>query len=129
MSRFERRAARIAAAIAVAALVSACAAAPSGQSAESAASELTKLTGLDRAAILVMLGRPDLKRDEPPAELWQYRAADCVLNFFFYRQASGDYRLLRAESWQRRPSRGGEPARCRDENAALKAQLLTQSSL
>jgi len=31
-----------------------------------------------------LLGRPELKRRERQAELWQYRSARCVLNLFIY---------------------------------------------
>lgn len=90
---------------------------------------LKDLAGLHPADIVALLGQPDLRRDEPPAELWQYRAADCVLTLFFYREPGG-YRLARAETWQR--NFAGNPAsmHCRDENAPVRAHLVaTQSSL
>lgn len=31
-----------------------------------------------------MLGEPRLKRRDPPAELWQYRAERCALDLFLY---------------------------------------------
>jgi hypothetical protein len=86
------------------------------------------LAGLKPADVLSILGQPDLKRDEPPAELWQYRAADCVLNLFFYDDA-GSYRLDHAESWQRTLAAGTSPVHCRDEDAPIKAHLISQSSL
>ena len=90
---------------------------------------LKELTGRAQPDILALLGKPDLERDEPPAELWQYRAADCVLNLFFYRDQDG-YRLVRAEAWQRSPVAGATAAHCRDENALLRAHLVSlQSSL
>lgn len=30
------------------------------------------------------LGEPQLKRRDPPAEMWQYRAPACVVDFFLY---------------------------------------------
>lgn len=84
---------------------------------------LTELTGLHQADILALLGKPDFTLDEPPAELWQYRAADCVLSLFFYREPS-EYRLVRAEAWQRSPGGSDATAQCRDENAPLKAHLV-----
>ena len=74
-----------------------------------------------------MLGKPDLQRAEPPAELWQYRAADCVLNLFFYSDAGGSH-LTHAEAWQRTLAGGAVPARCHDEDAPIKAHLISQSS-
>ena len=89
---------------------------------------LKDLTGLHEREILAMLGKPDLRRDEPPARLWQYRTADCVLNLFFYREASG-YRLVHAETWQRSFGPGAAAAPCRDENTLLKAHRALQSAL
>lgn len=145
MSVSGRGAAGIAVAVALAALVSACAApSPAGPTtgldARSAATtpgnfqtlshppDIKDLAGLKPAEIVSILGQPDLKRDEPPAELWQYRAADCVLNLFFYDNA-GSERLTHAEAWQRSLSAGSTPARCHDEDAPIKAHFMTQSSL
>ena len=47
-----------------------------------------------------MLGEPDLRRPEPPAELWQYRSADCVLDVFLYAD-DGRYRVVRSETRNR----------------------------
>ena len=131
-------------ALALAALVSACAApSPAGPDtvfgATSAAApvsfrspsrppDVKDLTGLRPADIVSILGQPDLKRDEPPAELWQYRAADCVLNLFFYNNAGG-FRLSRVETWQRSLSAASAPVRCHDEDALLKAHFITPSAL
>jgi hypothetical protein len=148
-------AARLAAATVMAALVSACAAASgnptmgnSGGNSESTragmvmgalpasmpahhvtrAPDIKDLNGLRPDDVLSMLGQPDLRRDEPPAEVWQYRAADCVLNLFFYDDAGG-YRLAHTESWQRSLSSGTSPAQCNDADAPIKAHFITQSSL
>jgi hypothetical protein len=136
------RAAAVAAVIAVTGALAACAA--PGDSATSThgvaassvsplgathAPDITKLAGLNPAEVLAMLGNPDLRRTEPPAELWQYRAADCVLNLFFYDE-NGGYRLSHVEAWQRSLAAGGSsPARCHDEDAPLKAHLISQSRL
>ncbi|HEX6843130.1 MAG TPA: hypothetical protein VF113_16465 [Stellaceae bacterium] len=55
--------------------------------------ELPVLTGMDPAQVIALLGEPDWRRPEPPAELWQYRNADCVLDVFLYAEA-GRYRVL-----------------------------------
>jgi hypothetical protein len=59
------------------------------------------LTGMGAAEVLALLGSPDFRRSEPPAELWQYRAADCILDVFLYRDPGG-YRVVHAETRQRR---------------------------
>jgi hypothetical protein len=136
------KAAVVAAAIAITGGLAACAS-PSGPStsmtAAAAASssplpargtrapDVKDLAGLKPADVLSILGQPDLKRQEPPAELWQYRAADCVLNLFFYDEAGG-YRLAHVEAWQRTLASGGSvPARCHDEDAPIKAHLISQN--
>ncbi len=89
---------------------------------------LTELAGMQPPEIVAMFGQPDLKRDDPPAEVWQYRAADCVLNLFFYQDQQG-YRLTHTETWDRNAAPGLAPARCRDEDSPLKAHLVRQSAL
>jgi hypothetical protein len=138
-----RQAFAIAAAVAIAAIVGACTspgeavtapptpfASPffGAPPARARTPEIRDLAGLEPADVLSILGQPDLKRDEPPAELWQYRAPDCVLNLFFYDQA-GSYRLAHAEAWQRALAGGSAPARCHDEAAPIKAHLVSRSSL
>lgn len=62
--------------------------------------ELPVLTGMDPAQVIALLGEPDLRRREPPAELLQYRSADCVLDVFLY--ADGDrYRVVRSATRDR----------------------------
>jgi hypothetical protein len=55
--------------------------------------ELPALTGMDPAQLIALLGEPDFRRPEPPAELWQYRTADCVLDVFLYADRD-HYRVL-----------------------------------
>jgi hypothetical protein len=62
--------------------------------------ELPVLTGMEPAQLIALLGEPDLRRLEPPAELWQYRNADCVLDVFLYADGGG-YRVLRSETRSR----------------------------
>jgi hypothetical protein len=89
---------------------------------------LNELTGLRPSDVVAILGQPDLQRDEPPAELWQYRAPDCILNLFFYRERDG-YRLSRAETWQRDLANSAAPTRCHDENAPVRARIDTAPAL
>jgi hypothetical protein len=133
-------AAAAAAAIAIAGALAACAS-PGGSATSTTgttssfarlegtprAPDIKDLAGLKPNDVLSMLGKPDLQRAEPPAELWQYRAADCVLNLFFYSDAGGSH-LTHAEAWQRTLAGGSSPARCHDEDAPIKAHLISQSS-
>jgi hypothetical protein len=43
-----------------------------------------QLIGLDRAALGEKLGEPALVRRDGDAEVWQYRAENCVLDLFLY---------------------------------------------
>lgn len=81
-----------------------------------------ELAGMAPPEILALLGKPDLQREEPPAEIWQYRTADCVLDLFFYRQGD-DLRLVHAETRDRELAVGLTPQRCPDESAPLRAHL------
>lgn len=56
-----------------------------------------RLTGLGPTELLSLLGEPNLRRSDPPAELWQYRDAGCVLELYLYRQGDA-YRVVRAEA-------------------------------
>ncbi len=62
--------------------------------------ELGKLAGLGEAELVAMLGQPDFRRNDPPAEIWQYRSADCVLDIFLYSEAGG-YRVVHSEAHDR----------------------------
>ena len=46
-----------------------------------------RVLGLDPDKLTEMLGRPDLTRREPPAEIWQYRGETCVFDVFLYEEA------------------------------------------
>lgn len=65
-----------------------------------------KLNGLSGADITRLLGEPDFRRQEPPALVWQYRAADCVLDLVLYGEpgfgdASSLYRVAYAQTRDR----------------------------
>jgi hypothetical protein len=47
------------------------------------------LAGLSAKEVVALFGEPDFRRAEPPAELWQYRTADCVLDLFLYSDQAG----------------------------------------
>jgi hypothetical protein len=48
-----------------------------------------RMVGLDGVALERLLGEPALVRRDAPAEIWQYRGADCVLDLFLYQEANG----------------------------------------
>jgi hypothetical protein len=56
--------------------------------------------GLGAAELLARFGEPELRRAEPPAELWQYRSDDCVLEVFLYPK-SGTPRVVGSEIYAR----------------------------
>lgn len=81
---------RGAAALATLGLLAGCAAgagAPGGLVA-SAPRDPATLIGLDPGGLESMLGAPELRRREPPAEMWQYRTEACVLDLYLF--ADGD---------------------------------------
>jgi len=46
-----------------------------------------------------LLGDPDFRRDDPPAQLMQYRGARCILDVFLYAdEAGGPHRVARIEN-------------------------------
>jgi hypothetical protein len=67
---------------------------------------LPALTGLSAAEVVGLYGEPDFRRTEPPAELWQYRSADCVLDLFLYSDPSG-VRVVHGETRDRNPIQAG----------------------
>ena len=48
-----------------------------------------ELIGLPPAALAETLGQPPVLRRDQPAEIWQYRGGDCVLDVFLYEGDSG----------------------------------------
>jgi hypothetical protein len=64
------------------------------------------LDGLDSRSLVALLGPPDLRRAEPPAELWQYRMPGCVLDIYLYRDADA-FHVVHAETRGRNPAPSG----------------------
>ena len=92
--------------LSLAVLVAACAAPPSGDQQASPVSTttavedpapapdvplpaLSSLLGAGPAQLGNLLGKPGLKRTEPPAELWQYQSKGCVLALYLYQSSKG----------------------------------------
>ena len=56
------------------------------------------LVGLDFERTTALLGDPALLIEEPPAQIWAYNGASCVLHVFFYPKVGGsDFRVLTYE--------------------------------
>lgn len=56
-----------------------------------------RLIGLDHAGVTAMLGEPEFRRKDAPAELWRYRGEHCMLDLFLYgpdKAAAADKRVL-----------------------------------
>lgn len=70
------------------------------------------LVGLDGPAVEKLLGKPDLSRKEPFAEVWQYAHGDCVLFLFIYAEAGGVTRVSHAETGARDGGATPEPGQC-----------------
>ncbi|MGB0671288.1 MAG: hypothetical protein ACPGNT_07310 [Rhodospirillales bacterium] len=49
------------------------------------------LSGLAAADVTRLLGRPGLRRVDPPAELWQYKRSSCVLDIVLYVPEKGGF--------------------------------------
>ena len=87
----------------IAAIAAACAGAPPapthapafeqaarpGTPPPAAPADASNLVGRDAREVAELLGPPHLKRRDPPAELWQYRAEPCVLDLFLYADKAG----------------------------------------
>lgn len=116
-SRFPRRRARIAAIAVLGALAAGCAPGSDGMMAglgsmfgPSASADPAALIGLAPEQIGETLGRPELQRLEPPAEVWQYRSGLCVFDLYLYDQEEG----RRAVHYEARSRSNGavDPAEC-----------------
>ena len=68
-----------------------------------------RILGLGPDKLTELLGRPELTRREPPAEIWQYRGETCVFDVFLYEEAGlvrVTYLEARDESARRVAERG-----------------------
>lgn len=66
------------------------------------------LLGLSTSEVEKLLGNADLRRREPPAEVWQYESMKCVLHLFLY-ESGGDFRVehYEASGQDGQPETGG----------------------
>ena len=72
---------------------------------------LSDLKGLAPEQVTALIGDPDLRRVDPPAEIWQYRSADCVLDLYFY-DSGASRRMVYAETRSRLPQHQPGAVRC-----------------
>ncbi len=78
---------------------------------------LAGLAGLAPSQVAALYGQPDFRRNDPPAEVWQYRSADCVLDLYFY-SANGGEQLVFAQSRPRNLQQDAAAGHCLDGDAA-----------
>lgn len=57
--------------------------------------EPTVVVGRTDSEIKTAFGAPNLRRQDSPAEVWQYLTPACALHLFFYPGASGDALVVR----------------------------------
>ena len=85
---------------------------------------IANLKGLEPAQVAAMIGNPDFRRLDPPAEIWQYRSADCVLELYFY-DSGASSRMVYAETHSRNPQRiPGGNAQCQQDLGPLRQTKL-----
>ena len=83
----------------------------------SGSAPLRALTGLAPYQVAALYGQPDFRRTDPPAEVWQYRSADCVLDLYFYSENGGE-QLVFAQSRPRSLEQNAAAGSCLDGDAA-----------
>jgi hypothetical protein len=79
------------------------------------------LTGMNPIQVVALYGQPDFRRADPPAEIWQYRSKDCVLELYFYSGAGGE-QLAFAQSRPRNLAQNVAAGHCSGGTAALDAR-------
>jgi hypothetical protein len=57
---------------------------PAPASMEPGESTLGRLQAMTQGEVRRLLGEPDFRRHDAPAEFWQYRTASCTLDLFLY---------------------------------------------
>jgi len=63
--------------------------------------QLGDLKALSSQALVARLGQPDFTRQDPPAQIWQYRSASCVLDVFLYPEDDGQMKVAHAATRDR----------------------------
>jgi len=81
------------------------------------------LLGLDRARLTALLGAPEFRRSDAPAELWRYRARHCMLDLFLYTREGKAGGPLTVHHYKARTTANGTIAAQRCLEALLRARL------
>jgi hypothetical protein len=63
------------------------------------------LIGYSSVRLKDLLGEPSFVRSDPPAELWQYKTASCILDLYLYDDGAANFTLTHLEFRQTRQSR------------------------
>ncbi len=84
---------------------------PGGGTGPVAAMDPATLDGLDAGRLTGLLGEPELRRQEPPAEVWQYRTDSCVLDVFLYTEG-GRLHVVHSEARPRTATGSVDAGRC-----------------
>ena len=53
----------------------------------------SSLMGASPNELTALFGTPSFVRDDPPAQLWQYKSTDCILDLYLYENNRSVYRL------------------------------------
>ena len=69
-----------------------------------------ELLGMSADRLAGLLGPADFTRNDGPAEIWQFRESECVLDVFLYRDpARGGYRVEHVQTRDRGLVRAADP--------------------
>jgi hypothetical protein len=74
---------------------------------------IERLMGADETALHRLLGSPQFRRRDPPAQLLRYRAPICLLDLFLYPGNGGDHRVTHIEA-RGRDGKDRPAAKCLD---------------
>ncbi len=85
-------------------------------------SDPRRLLGLDRARLTALLGAPEFRRSDAPAELWRYRARHCMLDLFLYTREGETAGPLTVRHYKARTTTNGIIAARRCLEALLRAR-------
>jgi len=90
--------------------------------------EPDSLVGLDFERTTALLGEPALLIEEPPAKIWAYNGASCVLHIFFYPKVGGtDFRVLTYEVKGGAEDQAPSDAESKDFARLCLSELLVQA--
>ncbi|HEY5208248.1 MAG TPA: hypothetical protein VIJ42_02265 [Stellaceae bacterium] len=68
---------------------------------------LTKFHNMSAPEVEALVGEPDFRRVEPPAELWQYRTPQCVVDLYLYGQGDAMH-VVHEDARGRNPAATGD---------------------